>query len=172
MEARSLNKIFKIIGMAVGVVTLNACGANDATPEPGEYQQSMKITKLELPGLDEDSSAEMIRQMEDAGNSIGTKFCMSAEQGANQWKEAASQMAGLLGGECDTIRDKGSANTLDLEMLCKATARGDVTVTMNGTARSDGYDSQMSFNMTDPKTAEKATLAMDIGANRLGDCAN
>ena len=172
MKARILNKIWTISGVAVGISVLAACGVSEVTPEPGEYEQIMKITTLELPGLNDDSRDEMIRQMEDAGNSVGTKFCMSAEQGANQWKEAASQMAGLLGGECDSIHDKGSANKLDLEMLCKGTARGDVTVTMKGTARADGYDSQMTFDMTDPHTAEKATLAMDIGANRLGDCAN
>ena len=95
---------------------------------------------------------------------------MNSLGGLGVYFECEPQMAGALGGNCETIRDAGSANTLDLEMLCKGTARGDVTVKMSGTARSDGYDSNMSFDMTDPETGEKAKLAMDIGANRLGDC--
>lgn len=130
----------------------------------------MKITALELPGLQGDAKAEMIRQMEEAGNSVGSKFCMSAEQGESQWKEAASQMAGLLGGECETVRDEGSANNLDLELQCKGTVQSTVTVIMSGTARSDGYNSQMAFDMSEPGSDEVAKLAMDISAKRVGDC--
>ncbi len=165
-----LIKHLKTISILAGVTILAACGSNEATPEPGEYQQSMKITALELAGLEGDAKAEMIRQMEEAGNSIGTKFCMSAEQGESQWKEAASQMAGLLGGNCETVRDEGSANSLDLELQCKGTAQGDVIVTMTGTAKSDGYDSQMAFDMKNPENGETNKLAMDIGAKRVGDC--
>jgi len=110
------------------MVILASCGSNEATPEPGEYQQSMKITALELAGVEGDAKVEMIRQMEEAGNSIGSKFCMSAEQGESQWKEAASQMTRLLGGDCETIRDGGSANVLDLEMKCTGAAQGNVSV--------------------------------------------
>lgn len=169
-KAKTLSKELKIMPALASVALLAACGSNDVTPEPGEYQQTVKISALDFPGVEGDAKAQTIEQMEALSSGPDSKFCMNVEQGANQWKEAASQMAGALGGNCDTIRDEGSANKLDLEMLCKGTPRGDVTVKMTGTARSDGYDSNMSFNMTDPETGEKAKLAMDIGANRLGDC--
>ena len=122
-------------------------------------------------GVEGEAKDQMIKQMESVGSGVGSKFCMSAEQGESQWKEAASQMAGALGGTCETVRDEGSANSLDLEMQCKGTARGDIKVTMTGSARADGYDSQMSFDMTDPGSKETAKLAMEIGAERIGDCA-
>ncbi|MEP2988076.1 MAG: DUF3617 family protein [Parasphingorhabdus sp.] len=167
-----MSSYLKTVFLLAGTAILSACGSNAVTPEPGEYQQTVKITTLDFPGIEGDGKAQMIEQMEGLSSGPASKFCMDVEQGANQWKEAASQMAGALGGNCDTIRDEGSANTLDLEMLCKGTARGDVTVKMTGTARSDGYDSNMSFDMADPKTKTKAKLAMDIGANRVGDCAD
>jgi Protein of unknown function (DUF3617) len=170
VRADTLIKYLKTSCVLAGTAVLVACGSNAATPEPGEYQQTVKITALDFPGIEGDAKTQMIEQMEGLSSGQASKFCMNVEQGANQWKEAASQMAGALGGNCDTIRDDGSANTLDLEMRCKGTARGDVTVKMTGTARSDGYDSNMSFDMADPETGEKAKLAMDIGANRLGDC--
>lgn len=160
----------KTASFFIGAIALAACGSNEITPEPGEYQQTVKISKLDFPDIEGDAKAQMIQQMEDLSNGPASKFCMDVEQGANQWKEAASQMAVALGGSCETIRDEGSANTLDLEMLCKGTTRGDVTVEMTGTARVDGYDSTMSFDMVDPSTKEEAKLAMDIGANRLGEC--
>lgn len=158
------------MGLLAFTATLSACGSNADTPEPGEYQQSMKITTLELAGVEGDAKAEMIRQMEEAGNSVGTKFCMSAELGENQWKEAASQMTRLLGGDCETIRDGGSANILDLEMKCTGAAQGNVSVTMSGSARADGYESQMFFEIENPENGESNQLAMDIDAKRIGDC--
>lgn len=160
----------KTVFLFTGIVVLAACSSNETTPQPGEYQQTVKISKLDFPGIEGDNKKQMIQQMEGLSNGPASKFCMDVEQGANQWKEAASQMAVALGGSCETIHDEGSANVLDLEMLCKGTARGDVTVKMTGTARADGYDSTMSFDMIDPDTDEKAKLTMDIGANRLGEC--
>lgn len=157
--------------LTVPALFLSACGSQEATPEPGEYQQSVKITELDFPGIEGDAKTKMIEQMEAVGNGPANKFCMSAEQGDNQWKEAASQMAGALGGSCETVRDEGSANSLDLEMQCKGTARGDIIVTMTGSARKDGYDSEMSFDMNDPSSDESAKLALEIGAERVGDCA-
>ncbi len=56
-------------------------------------------------------------------------------------------------------------------MQCRGTALGDIKVTMAGTARSDGYDSQMAFDISNPQADQSSRLAMEIGAKRIGDCA-
>ncbi len=150
---------------------LAACGNNEITPEPGEYQQTVKITELGFPGLEGEARSQMIEQMEAVGSGPESRFCMESEEGEGQWKEAASQMAGVLGGNCETTRDGGSASRLDVEMQCRGTALGDIKVTMAGTARTDGYDSQMAFDISNPQADQSSRLAMEIGAKRIGDCA-
>ncbi|WP_109355318.1 DUF3617 family protein [Sphingorhabdus sp. EL138] len=151
---------------------LAACGSGgDGSPTEGEYKQTVKITELDFPGISADVKERTIAQMEQAaGGGTGGLFCMKGGDNGQQWKEAAKQMSGALGGQCETIKDEGSATSLDLEMTCKGTAKGDINIVMTGQANPDGYDSTMSFDIKDPDSGETAKLAMNIGAERQGDC--
>lgn len=151
---------------------LAACsGGGDGSPTAGQYKQTVKITELDFPGMSEAVKKQTIVQMEQAaGGGTGGLFCMQGGDGGQQWKEAASQMSGALGGNCETTKDEGSANSLDLEMTCKGTGKGDINIQMTGQANPEGYDSSMAFDIKDPASGETAKLAMNIGAQRQGDC--
>ena len=152
-------------------LVLAACSGGDGSPVEGQYQQSVKITELDFPGMTDDVKANTIKQMEQAaGGGTGGLFCMTGNDGGKQWKQASSQMAQALGGDCETIKDEGSATSIELEMQCTGTAKGDLHVAMNGQANTQGYDSNMAFDMKDPASGETAKLAMEIGAKRVGDC--
>lgn len=151
---------------------LAACGeSGDGGPVAGQYKQTVKITELDFPGLPEDMKQRTIATMENSalGNSDGL-FCMQGNDDGQQWKEAAKQMSGALGGECTTQRDEGSATTIDLEMTCTATGKGNIAIKMTGEANPEGFDSEMAFDIEEPKSGTKAKLAMTIGAKRQGDC--
>lgn len=150
---------------------LSACGSNDGSPVAGEYQQTVKITELDFPNMTEEVKQQTIVQMEQAagGGSAGL-FCMKGDDGGAQWKQAASQMANTLGGNCETKKDNGSATRIDLEMTCKETPQGDIQISMSGEANSKGYDSSMSFDLKHPVSGDTARIAMNIGAKRVGDC--
>ncbi|GAA0474889.1 hypothetical protein GCM10009096_15590 [Parasphingorhabdus litoris] len=151
---------------------LTACGSGgDGGPTAGQYKQTVKITELDFPGLSEEVKQRTITQMEGvAGGGAGGLFCMEGNDNGQQWKEAAKQMSGALGGQCETIKDEGSATSIDLEMTCKGTAKGDIDIKMSGQAHPEGYDSKMAFDIKDPASGETAKLSMDIGAQRQGDC--
>lgn len=151
---------------------LAACGSGgDGSPTAGQYLQTVEITQLDFPGLTEDAKKQTITQMERAaGGGSGGLFCMQGDDNGAQWKQAAKQMSGALGGNCETIRNEGSATTIDLEMTCKGTGKGDINIKMSGNANPEGYDSEMAFDIKDPASGETAKLAMNIGAKRQGDC--
>ena len=150
---------------------LSACGSNDGSPEAGEYQQTVKITELNFPDMTEEVKQQTIIQMEQAaGGGSGGLFCMNGDDGGAQWKQAASQMASTLGGDCETKKDNGSATRLDLEMVCKETAQGDIQISMSGDANKNGYESSMTFDLKHPVSGDTARIAMNIGAKRVGDC--
>lgn len=150
---------------------MSACSSGgEATPEPGEYQQTIKITELDFPGFTEADKAAMTTEMEAVGSAAAGKFCLDGKA-RGQWKEASSQMAGVMGGHCDTISDKGTATRMDLKMQCGGTANGDVAVTMTGKSFASGYESRMDFDFADPESKATAKLALEFTAKRLGDCA-
>ena len=150
---------------------LAGCSSGDGSPVEGQYQQTVKITALDFPGITGDAKAETIKQMEQAaGGGTGGLFCMKGNDGGEQWKQASSQMAKALGGQCETLKDEGSATSIDLEMKCSGTAKGEIAIAMTGKANPDGYESSMAFDIVDPNSDETAKLAMDIGAERVGDC--
>jgi len=163
-------KPHKYVLLAGLVTALSACGANDGSPREGQYQQTVKITVLDFPGVDGEQKAQLIEQMEAVVSGQAGLFCMKGNDGGAQWKEASAQMANALGGKCATTKDEGTATRINLEMQCTATAKGDINVTMDGRATTEGYDSSMTFDMKDPANGEVAKLAMNIGAERVGDC--
>lgn len=164
--------IHKVLQPLLSVpLMLAACSGGDEGPIAGQYQQMVKITELDFPGMSDADKKQTIAQMEQAaGGDTGGLFCMQGRDNGRQWKEAASQMSGVLGGDCETIKDEGSATSMDLEMTCKGTGQGDINIKMTGQAYSEGYDSAMAFVIKDPASDETAKLAMNIGAKRQGDC--
>lgn len=148
---------------------LTACGSKDATPEPGEYQQTVKITELDFPGFSDEDKATMTAEMEAVGSAAGGKFCLD-ETERGQWQEASTQMAGVMGGHCETTSDDGTATRMNLKMQCGGTANGDVAVTMTGKSFASGYESTMVFDFDDPASSATAKLALAFTAERLGDC--
>ncbi|MEH6758484.1 MAG: DUF3617 family protein [Parasphingorhabdus sp.] len=152
-------------------LTLSACSGADEGPTAGQYKQTVKITELDFPGLSDKAKKQTIVQMEQAaGGGTGGLFCMKGSDDGQQWKEAASQMSGALGGNCDTIKDEGTVTSINLEMTCKGTGKGDMNIKMTGQAHPEGYESAMAFDIKDPDNGETARLAMSIDAQRQGDC--
>ena len=151
---------------------LAACGAESSkeagSPIAGEYRQILKITEFDMPGFKGEEKQHNIDEMEKlAGGDEGQKICL---KGGEQWKEAGTQMATMLGGNCLTNAESDTDATFELRMQCKATANGDVNILMTGQSHTAGYAVKMTFDMQDPNSSATAKLAMAIDAERVGDC--
>lgn len=167
-------KIHPILSVPVLAMMLSACsGTEEGSPEAGQYQQTVTITDLSFPGMTDEQKKASISQMEEAANSQENgQFCIDQTDHGAQWKEAASQMASAMGGQCETVKDAGSATRLDLKLQCKGTEQGNVEIVMTGASHTQGYESTMSFLMSDPASDQTASLAMTSSGKRTGDCPN
>jgi hypothetical protein len=159
---------------AFTLFSLAACGgasSDNSTsaggPQPGMYQQVVKVTTLEFPGMTADMKRQTIQQMEQG--TAGGSFCIGSGEDRD-WKEAAKDISSSLGGQCTEVKNVGSSTSVDMEMNCKNTANGDATIKLNGSASGDGYKVVMDTAFVDPRTNESAKVAFDISAKRQGDC--
>ncbi|MEL6875610.1 MAG: DUF3617 family protein [Pseudomonadota bacterium] len=154
------------------VLLITACsGQSEGSPEAGQYRQIVTITDIDFPGMTEDQKKQTVAQMESAANiEESALFCLDQANHGAQWKQAASQMANMMGGQCETLKDEGSATRIDTQLRCEGTAQGNVDIAMTGASHTQGYESTISFRMSDPNSEDTARLAMTSTGERIGDC--
>ncbi|MEM8917319.1 MAG: DUF3617 family protein [Pseudomonadota bacterium] len=153
-------------------ISITACsGQREGSPEAGQYRQTVTITDIDFPGMTEEQKQQTVTQMEAAANiDESALFCLDQANHGAQWKQAASQMANMMGGQCETLKDDGSATRIDTQLRCEGTAQGNVDIAMAGASHTQGYKSTISFQMSDPNSEDTARLAMTSTGERIGDC--
>jgi len=136
-------------------------------PEPGQYESTMKILDLSIPGLPADQAAQM-KQMMGSMSSQTHSFCLTEEE-ANQGFEEMIRKSQQ--GECTFDRFNATANAIDAKMTCKAEEGGDATITMKGTmhATSSTMDMEMDQNNADIPGG-KMHMKMQVTSKRVGEC--
>ena len=135
-------------------------------PDPGQYRQTTKIIKFEVPGAPPEMVAQIRKMMEGQGGNL--TYCLSkadTEKGfAEMFKKGAQ-------GDCKYDRFDASANTIDAIMTCKAGAGGAAKMTMNGTVSSTGSHVTVNVEQKNAKSPMgSANIAMELDTKRIGDC--
>ena len=135
-------------------------------PDPGQYRQTTKIIKFEVPGAPPEMVAQIRKMMEGQGGNL--TYCLSkadTEKGfAEMFKKGAQ-------GDCKYDRFDASANTIDAIMTCKAGAGGAAKMTMNGTVSSTGSHVTVNVEQKNAKSPMgSAYIAMELDTKRIGDC--
>ena len=171
-----------LILAAVAILALAACDKPDKgpksmeqakaeaaqleRPDPGQYKQTTRITKFEVPGAPPEMVAQIRKMMEGQGGNL--EYCLSkaeTEKGfAEMFKKGAQ-------GDCTYDRFDASANTIDAVMTCKAGEGGSARMAMNGTVSSTG--SKVTVNVeqkNDKSPMGNANIAMELETRRIGDC--
>ena len=157
---------------AILAVALAGCGGapSDGGPQPGQYQETTKVTTLEFTGMTPELKQQTIAQMERAtSGQNGGLFCLGKTDDQD-WKSASESFSRGLGGTCTKLKNEGSATAIDAEMSCKGTSKGDATIKINGTANSDSYSVTAMMDFFIPETKETAKLGYKVSAKRVGDC--
>ena len=135
-------------------------------PDPGQYKQTTKITKFEVPGAPPEMVAQIRKMMEGQGGNL--TYCLSkadTEKGFEEMFRKGAQ------GDCKYDRFDASANTIDAIMTCKSGPGGSAKMTMNGTVSATG--SKVSVNVeqkNDKSPMGNANIAMELDTKRIGDC--
>ena len=135
-------------------------------PDPGEYKQTTKITKFDVPGAPPEMVAQIKKMMEGQNNNL--TYCLSK---ADTEKGFAEMFKKGTQGECTYDRFDASANTIDAIMTCKAGEGGSAKMTMNGTVSSTGSKVNVNVEQKNDKSPMgNANIAMELETKRIGDC--
>ena len=135
-------------------------------PDPGQYKQTTKITKFEVPGAPPQMVAQIRKMMEGQGGNL--TYCLSK---ADTEKGFAEMFKKGTRGDCTYDRFDASANTIDAIMTCKAGAGGSARMTMNGTVSSTGSHVNVNVEQKNDKSPMgNANIAMELDTKRIGDC--
>ena len=135
-------------------------------PDPGQYKQTTKSTKFEVPGAPPDMVAQIKKMMEGQGGNL--EYCLSK---ADTEKGFAEMFKKGTQGDCTYDRFDASANTIDAIMTCKAGEGGTAKMTMNGTVSSTGSKVDVNVEQKNDKSPMgNANIAMELETKRIGDC--
>lgn len=135
-------------------------------PEPGQYSQTMKVTKFEVP----DAPPEMAKQMQAAmGQAQTMEFCLTEEMSQKGFEEMFKEIG--KGGECKYQRFTVSGGKLDALLECESAQEGKGTITMAGTVTSQGSDVSVEVDTKNPASPMgNSTIGMQMVSKRIGDC--
>ena len=135
-------------------------------PEPGEYRQTTKFTKFEVPGAPP-AMVEQIKSMMTAKGETST-YCLSKEDSEKGFEEMFKKVGE---GECKYERFDASANSIDAILVCDTAPGATARLTMNGTVSKSGSNVKVDVQQKGDKSPmANATIAMEVKSERVGDC--
>lgn len=168
--------------LALGALALTGCGQADTgpktmeeaqkeaakleRPEPGQYSQTMKITKFDVP----DAPPEFAKQMQAAMAQAQTmEFCLTEEMSQKGFEEMFKEVG--KGGECKYERFTVSGGKLDALLECENKTEGKGTIKMAGTVTAQGSEVSVEIDTKNPASPMgNSTVGMQMISKRIGDC--
>lgn len=183
-----MRKVILLVALA-GAMTLGGCNmlggdgdsagqgvdpakamANAPQVEPGQYEASMEIVKLEIPGMPPEIQTKMREQMASV-TGVQNRYCVTAEQARRGREDMARQMANAPGNCRFTSFDVRGEN-VNAAMQCDQLPNGArMTMTMTGTMGAETSDMTVKQNASVPNTpVGNMETEMRIRTRRIGDC--
>ncbi|GGB93775.1 hypothetical protein GCM10011494_10270 [Novosphingobium endophyticum] len=137
-------------------------------PEPGQYKQTIEITRLEVPGMPEDAAEQMKAMMTAAQENT---FCLTREDTEKGFKDMFDGIG--KGSQCSYSRFDVDGGTLDAQMDCKSPQEGTATMKINGTVKPDGSDVTVAMDAEGgQQPMGNMKMTMHMTTQRVGDCAS
>lgn len=136
-------------------------------PKPGQYSQTMTITKFEIPGAPPEVSKQLGTAMQKAQEH---SFCLTEEMASQGYRDMFDKVG--KDGECKYDRFDVSGGRLDAVIHCENPREGKGTITMSGTVSEEGSDVNVALDQTGGQgPMSNAKIAMHLVSHRTGDCA-
>jgi hypothetical protein len=172
-----------IIGAALVSCVLAGCGAADKAEKakpaaaakiskmlPGEYESTMQIVRLDVPGMAEDMKTKMQAQM--AGQKNVAKHCLTKEQAEKNQGDMFKNILSAGQGNCNMDDYSVNNGAVSGKLTCTTPAGGRGVMTLRGTVTDSGSDMKMIADMQE-KSFPQGTAQMEISVvtQRIGDCA-
>jgi coenzyme F420-reducing hydrogenase gamma subunit len=155
-------KIALLSGIAV--MALAGCGSGGTKLKAGQYEMTMKMTDVQVPGAPP-AAIEQMKAAMAAQSEQTQQQCVTEEDIANMGNKMGS--AGAQGGDCNFTKTTFNGGAIDIAGTCKAPT-GDIAIAMNGTHAADSFNATMTVDATANGQQVKASGTMS--GRRTGDC--
>jgi Protein of unknown function (DUF3617) len=153
------------LSLLPALALLSACGQADGELNPGNWKNTMTMTKFEIPGAPV-AMAQNAKAMLGKGQS--TEACVNPAMAKAGVRDMSSSMQQ---GDCKMEDFKQGGGKMSGTMMCKGSAMGDTSMKMEGSYTADKVDMTLSGEIADAKLpGGKATVEMTINSARTGDC--
>ncbi len=156
----------RLIAVLPALAILSACGAADGELTPGNWKDTMTMTKFDIPG----APAEMAEQMKSMLNKPeSTEECLTPVNA----KAGVRQLASTVQDEGCEVKDyKQGGGKMSGVLVCKGTS-GLTTphLAMTGTYTAEKVEMAMAGEVVDSEMpGGKANIEMTMVSERIGDC--
>lgn len=136
-------------------------------PSPGQYRQTMEITRIDVPGMPPQAAEQMKAMMQ---KSQAREFCLTREDSEKGFRDMYKDM-GKRDGQCTWSRFNAGGGKLDAQMNCKSPQGGNGLITLAGTVSETGSDVTMSMDMSGAaQPMGNMKMTMHLTTRRVGDC--
>ena len=136
-------------------------------PRPGQYQTTLELIELDVPGMNEQTQAQM-RAMMGGELSQGNDFCLTPEEAENNG--AQKMMENLAESNCTFDKFDVAGGKIDADMQCKGDDGLVSHVLMDGTMTAEGSTMTMTMDQ-EMANVGKMNMKMRVTSKRTGDCA-
>lgn len=172
------------LGFAGAVLSVGACGSKEEDskpksmeevkqeaakldrPEPGQYKQTIEITRLDVPGMPKEAAEQMKAMMTASQESL---ICLTKADTEKGFRDMFKGMG--KGNQCSYSRFNVDGGKIDAQMDCASPQEGTATMKINGTVTPGGSDVTIDMDTKggqQPMSNMKMTMHMT--SERVGDC--
>jgi hypothetical protein len=145
-----------------------APGAGLPKPTPGLYTSTMKLVRLEAPGLPPQALSSM-KQAIAKGQEGQNSFCLTGEEASRGYEERVKKLAGRP--DCTMDRYSAAGGTLDAAFSCKGDNGMKSVMTMKGMMTPTSSDVTMSMEQSGAQMpGGSMKMTMNIKSERVGEC--
>ncbi|TCM18924.1 uncharacterized protein DUF3617 [Novosphingobium sp. PhB165] len=135
-------------------------------PTPGQYKQTVQVTRMDVPGLPSEAAEQMKAMM--AKTKVST-FCLTAAEAEKGYRDMFEGIG--KGKECTYSRFEVDGGKLDAQMDCKSGDQGRAVMKLAGTVTAEGSDVTVVMDMSGgPGPNGQMNMAMHTTTQRIGDC--
>ena len=147
------------------LAVLSACGKADGELTPGNWKNTMQMTKFDIPGAPPEIAQRAGAML---GKAQTQELCMSAAQAKLGVRDFSSSMQQ---GACKMEDFKQGGGTMSGKLVCTGGAMGATTMAMNGTYTTEKVEMTMGGELSQPQLpGGKANIEMKITSEHAGNC--
>jgi hypothetical protein len=144
-------------------------GGGAVTLQPGQWEQSVQITNLEMPGAPPGATEAMRAMM---GQAQARSFCITPEQAANPTGGMMAPEGGAASG-CTFEPNPFANGTINIRGNCTSPTRGSMQMTTTGTYTATTMEATFNQQMSAPpgtQGPQSIRIEGRMTARRTGDC--